>query len=115
MESFAKNVRSGARFDPTMEEGGRTKGMVQKQDEEMVEAVIETPAEANKPTAKGGFNLFQAQKGEILLENLERNVSGFLVRKEAIPFTFSKVECAHLILIVIAKFVGPKPKHRDQG
>lgn len=80
----------------------------------MLEAVIEEMAEASKQIAKDALNPFKKQVGECLLEDVERNFSGFLVRKEAVPF---KVNSGKLVAriarlkdqILIAKFVGPKP------
>lgn len=98
MATFAKKVKygGGARFDLMLEEkGGWVAGEDPKQDEEMVEAMI-----------------------EVLPTNLERNFSGLLVRKDAISFKVDPVKVnAHIALrkehLLIAKFVGTKPTLQD--
>lgn len=83
METFADKVilGGGSRFDPMLEErGGWAAGEAPKQDEDMMDVVIEVMAEASQGPAKGALNPFRAQSGEILPSNLERTFSGFLVR-----------------------------------
>lgn len=83
METFAEK----ALFDPVLEEqGGWISGEVLKQHVETT-AMFEVMAEASRHTCETGLNPFQVQSGEILPSNLERNVSDFLVRKEALHFT----------------------------
>lgn len=117
METFADKVRSGGgtRFDPMLEEkGGWISGEAPKHDEEMVDAVIGVMEEASQGPLKGDLNPFRAQSGEILPSNLERNFSGFLVRKEAVFFKVdsNKLHARIALLrneVVIAKFLGAKP------
>lgn len=117
METFAEKVKSGGgtRFDPLLEEkGGWISGEAPGQDEEMVDAVLGAMAEASNQVAKDGLNPFRAQSGEILPTNLERNVNGFLIRKDAILFTIDSQKLLKRITLlkeqlVIGKFVGPKP------
>ena len=120
-ETFAEKVRSGGgvRFDPMLEEkGGWVTGEDPKRDEEMAEAVIEVLAQASNHVHEGQLNPFREQVGEILPTNLERNFSGFLVRKGAISFKVDPMKMnARIALLkeqlVIAKFVGPKPTFQD--
>ena len=121
METFAEKVRSGGgiRFDPMLEEkGGWVAGEDPKRDEVMAEAVIEELAQASEHTHEGHFNPFREQYGEILPTNLERNFSGFLVRKDAITFKVDPLKVKERIAflkdqLLIAKFVGPKPTFQD--
>ena len=102
-----------------LEEKGRwVAGEDPKRDEEMAEAVIEVLAQASNQVHEGHFNSFREQVGEILPTNLERNFSGFLVRKEAISFKVDPVKVSARIALLkdqllIAKFVGPKPTFQD--
>lgn len=50
-------------------------------DVEMLEEVIESLTLGNKQEMEGEFNPFRKQPGEILLKDVERNYSGFLVSK----------------------------------
>ena len=89
-----------------------------KHDEDMAEAVIEVLAQASNHVHDGQLNPFKEQVGEILPTNLERNFSGFLVRKDAITFKVDpmKVNARIALLkdqLLIAKFVGPKPTFQD--
>ena len=121
METFAEKVRigGGERFDPMLEErGGWVTGEDPKRDEEMAEAVIEELAQASDHGHEGHFNPFREQVGEVLPTNLERNFSGFLVRKDAITFKVDPVKVnARIALLkeqlLIAKFVDPKPTFQD--
>ena len=123
METFAYKVRYGGgwRFDPMLEErGGWTSGEAQCHDVDMPDAVIEVLAEANKLTSKGELNPFKQQLGEILPSNMERNFSGFLMRKDAIPFKVNtqKLNARIALLkdqLLIAKFVGTKPQIQDMN
>lgn len=88
-ESFAAKVRygNGSRFDPMLEErGGWIVGEARRSDREMTDVLIEVLTEVNTRTSKDDLNPFKAQADEILPSNLERNFSGFLVRKDAISF-----------------------------
>lgn len=122
MESFAEKVRygSGLRFDPLLEErGGWIAGEAQKRHMEMADAVIEVMAEASQ-TILGDLNPFKEEYGEILPSNLEKNFSGFLMRKDAIVFKVNMDKLAARIALLkdqllIAKFVGPKPTSQDMG
>lgn len=83
----------------------------------MAEAVIEVMAEASQ-TTMGDLNPFKEQYGEILPPNLERNFSGFLMRKDAIVFKVNKEKLAARIALLkdqllLAKFVGPKPTSQE--
>jgi hypothetical protein len=121
MESFAAKVRHGneSRFDPMLEErGGWIAGEARRSDVEMTDAVIEVMAEVNTRIFKNDLNPFKAQVGEILPSNLERNFSGFLVRKDAISFKVNseKLQTRIQLLkdqLLIGKFVGPKPQIQD--
>ena len=117
MGSFASKVRYGnaPRFDPMMEErGGWIAGEARRQDVEMEDVVIEGLAAASQQIPEGNYNPFKELTGEILPSYLERNFSGFLVRKESIKF---KVNTDRLLArikvlkdqLLIGKFVGPKP------
>lgn len=89
MATFADTVRfgGGMRFDPMMEEKrGWIAGEDLERDEEMTEVVIEALAEVSQQIWEGQLNPFKKQTGEILPKNLERNFSGFLVKKDAIMF-----------------------------
>ena len=116
-----EKVRSGGgeRFDPMLEErGGWVAGEDPKRDEEMVEAVIEVLAQASDHDHEGHFNPFREQVGEVLPTNLERNFSGFLVRKDAITFKVDPMKVSARIALLkdqllIVKFVGPKPTLQD--
>lgn len=118
MESFAAKVRfgSGPRFDPMMEErGGWIAGEAHRYDSEMTDAIIEVMAEVNAQTSKDDLNPFKAQIGEILPSNLERNFSGFLMRKDAISFKVNSEELHAWVpamkeQLLLGKFVGPKPQ-----
>ena len=117
MESFAAKVRygSGPRFDPLLEEkGGWIVGEARGQDAEMAEAVIEALVEASQQISERDLNPFKEQIGEILPSNLERNFSGFLIRKDAISFKVDSGKLRARIAslkekLLIGKFVGPKP------
>ena len=119
--TLADKVRfgGGPRFDPMLEEkGGWIAGEDPKRDEEMAVAVIEALAQASQQIWEGQLNPFKEQVGEILPTNLERNFSGFLVRKDAITFKVDplKVKARIALLkeqLLIAKFVGPKPPFQD--
>ena len=121
METFAAKVWYGGepRFDPMLEErGGWVTGEGPKGDAVMTEAVIEVLAEASQQISGDHLNPFKEQAGEVLPGNMERNFSGFLVRKDAITF---KVDTgmlnARIALLkeqlLIAKFLGPKPPPQD--
>ena len=120
METFAKKIRhgSGPRFDPLLEERGRwIAGEAQKHDIEMADDVIGVMTQANQQIV-GDFNPFIEQFGEILPPNLERNFSGFFMRKDAIVFKVNPDKLAARIAILkeqllIAKFVGPKPTSQE--
>ena len=89
MESFASKMRSqiGSRFDPMLEEKeGWIPGEAQRHVVEMADAVIEVMVEASQQIQGGDLNPFKGQCSEILPVNLERNFSGFMVRKDAIKF-----------------------------
>ena len=100
------------------ERGGWVAGEGPKGDAVMSEAVIEVLAEASKQILGDQLNPFKEQAGEILPSNMERNFSGFLVRKDAITF---KVDTgmlnARIALLkeqlLIAKILGPKPTSTD--
>ena len=119
--TFAEKVTygKGSRFDPMLEEkGGWVAGEDPERDEEMVEAVIEDLAHTSNHVHEGHLTPFKEQVGEILPTNLERNSSGFLVRKDAIFFKVDPVEVSACIAflkdrLLIAKFVGPKPTLQD--
>ena len=121
METFAAKVRYGGepRFDPMLEErGGWATGEGPKGDTVMSEAVIEVLAEASKQISGDQLNPFKEQAGEILPGNMERNFSGFLVRKDAITFKVNTNMLNARIAILkeqllIAKFLGPKPTPQD--
>ena len=68
------------------ERGGWVAGEGPKGDAVMSEAVIEVLAEASNQIPGDQLNPFKEQAGEILPGNMERNFSGFLVRKDAITF-----------------------------
>lgn len=68
------------------ERGGWIAGEARRFDQEMTDVVIEVLAEVNTRTSKDHLNPFKPQAGEILPSNMERNFSGFLVRKDAISF-----------------------------
>lgn len=117
METFAEKIiyGKGTRLDPLLEEkGGWISWEAPKQDVEMADAVIEVMTEANQRTSKDVLNLFRAQSGEILPSNLEKSISGFLVKKDAVMF---KVDPQNLLAhttmmenqLVIEKIVGSKP------
>ena len=79
----------------------------------MSEAVIEVLAEASKQIQGDQLNPFKEQVGEILPGNMERNFSGFLVRKDAITFKVNTdMLNARIALLkehlLIAKILGPK-------
>lgn len=79
-----------------------------------MDATIKVMAEASQYTSEDALNSFYAHFGEILRANIERNFSGFLVRKDAIPFKLnSQKSLAWMVFLkaqlVIAKFVGHKP------
>ena len=81
---------------------------------EMAEAVIEALAEASQQISERDLNPFKEQIGEILPSNLERNFSGFLIRKDAIPFKVDSGKLRACIAslrekLLIGKYVGPKP------
>ena len=121
METFAAKVRygSGSRFDLTMEEkGGWIAGEAPKQDVEMSKAKIEVIAEASQQIMEGELNPFKEQARETLPTNLERNFSGFLVRKDPVKFKVDpqKLKARIALLkeeLLIAKFLGPKPPPQD--
>lgn len=77
----------------------------------MADVVIEVMAEANKQIVGDDLNPFEKQIDEVLPSNLERNYSGFLVKKDLI---MSKVNLEKLLALIallrdqllIAKFVG---------
>ena len=100
------------------EKGGWVAGEDQRKDEEMAEAVIEVLAQASNHDNEDHFNPFREQVGEILPTNLERNFSGFLVRKDPITYKVDPIKvCARIARLkeelLIAKFVGPKPTLQD--
>ena len=117
MESFAAKVRhgSGPRFDPLLEErGGWIAGEARGHDVEMAEAVMEALVEASQQISERDLNPFKEQIGEILPSNLERNFSGFLIRKDAISFKVDSGKLQACIArlkekLLIGKVVGPKP------
>ena len=123
METFAAKVRygTGPRCDPMMEERGRWKvGEAQQQDVAMPDAVIDLMAEANNQISKGELNPFKEQIGEVLPPNLERNFSGFLMRKDAVTFKVDtqKLNARIAMLkdqLLIAKFVGTKPPIQEMN
>ena len=123
METFAAKVRygTGPRFDPMMEERGRWKvGEAQQQDVAMPDAVIELMAEANNQISTDELNPFKEQIGEVLPPNLERNFSGFLMRKDAVKFKVDtqKLNARIAMLkeqLLIAKFVGTKPPIQEMN
>lgn len=53
---------------------------------EMADAVIGMLADASQQVDDELLNPFRAQNGEIRPTDVERNFSGFLVRKDVIPF-----------------------------
>lgn len=63
------------------------------------DAVIGVMAEANHQATKGR-NPFRAQSGETLSTNLERNVSGFLISKDAMPFTVDSQKLLKRIVLL---------------
>ena len=66
---------SGPRFDPLLKEkGGWIAGEARGQDVEIAEAVIEALVEASQQISKRDLNPFKEQIGEILPNNLERNL-----------------------------------------
>ena len=90
METFVAKVHygSGPRLDPLMEErGGWISCEAQRQDVEIIDALIEVMAKANNYISREDLNSFKEQRGEILPSNLERNVSSFLIREDAIVNT----------------------------
>lgn len=48
--------------------------------------VIEIMAKTSQGTSGNGPNPFQAQLGEILPFNVQRNTNGFVVGKDTVPF-----------------------------
>lgn len=123
MESFTEKVEYGGRihFDTMLDfKKGWISREALKHDVEMVDTVIEVMEEASQRTFKDGLTTFRAQSGEVLPSKIERNISGFLVRKDDVSF---KVESQKLFAciallqdqLVIAKFVGPKPNSRGFG
>lgn len=80
----------------------------------MENAVIQGLAKTSQQSSGGDLNSFKGQSDEILPSNLERNYSGFLVRKDAIKF---KVNIEKLLAriallkeqLLIGKFIKSKP------
>lgn len=98
MKTFVAKVHygSGPRLDPLMEErGGWISCEAQRQDVEIIDALIDVRAEANNHTSREDLNPFKEQRGEILPSNLERNVSSFLVREDAIYSRYTKTTSTH--------------------
>lgn len=120
METFAAKVRygSGPIFDQLLEErGGWIAGEAQKHDTEMADIVIEVMAAISQPIV-GDLNPFKEKVGEILPSNIERNFSGFLMRKDVVVFKVNPNKLAARIALLkdqllIAKFVGPKPTFQE--
>ena len=108
-----------ARFDPMLEErGGWVAGEGPKVDAVMSDVVIEVLAEASNQISRDLLNPFKEQVGEVLPTNLERNISGFLVRKDVVFFKVDSQKLnARIALLkeqlLIAKFLGPKPTLQD--
>lgn len=109
----------GQRFDPMLaEKGGWVAGKDPKRDVEMAETVFEVLVEASNHVHEGHLNPFKEQIGDLFPTNLERNFSGFLVRKDAIIFKVDLMKVSARIALLkeqllIAKFVGPKPTLQD--
>lgn len=81
-------------------------------DTKMLDVVIGVMAKANQQIKGEELNSFKDKIGEILSSNLERNFSGFFVRKYVILFGVNSQKfLAHIVVLkkhlVIAKFVGP--------
>lgn len=96
------------------EKGGWIFGEVPTSYEEMMDVKIENMAQGSKLEAEGKLNSFREQPSEILPKDVERNHSGFLVRKNAISFKVDDLKLGNHITflkdqILIAKFMGPKP------
>ena len=122
MELFTTKFcnRSISRVDLMMEErGGWIVGEAHKHDTKMLDVVIGVMAKANQQIKGEELNSFKDKIGEILSSNLERNFSGFFVRKYVILFGVNSQKfLAHVVVLkkhlVIAKFVGPNdPQHND--
>lgn len=100
METFASKARNGGGpiFDPLMEEKG---GWISREapvlNEVMMEAMIENLAQRSQQKTEGKLNPFRAQPGEILPKDVERNYSGFLVRKNVISFKVDSVKLVNCI------------------
>lgn len=89
MEIFVTKLRfeGGIHSDPMLEEkGGVDSGETWRHDTKMEDVVMRVIVKASQQALDNALNPFGAKIGEILLNNFERNFSGFLVRKDAIPF-----------------------------
>lgn len=71
----------------------------------MVDAVIKVMAEANQCKYENGLNPFRAQSCAILPLDVQRNFSGFLVRKKVIPFTTNSPKLLMCITLLKDQFV----------
>lgn len=103
METFAAKVKYGGetRFDPLLEERwGWIAGETCMQDSEIMEVVLENMAQVSEKTADEAPNPFKEQLGEILLADVERNYSGFLVREKAISFKVNSEKLVACIAIL---------------
>lgn len=111
METFASKVRceSGSRFNPMLEEdrGWLARGKL-GHDIEAMEGVIEAMAKGSNQTMEKELNPFKEKHGEILPKDIERNFSGFLIRKIVVPF---KIDSVKLIArIALLKDMDPNSK-----
>ena len=89
-------------------------GEAPKHDVEMADAVIEVIAKASQTGFEDDLNPIWAQSGEKLPLDVERNFSGFLVKKEVVTFKIDSQKLLKHIVnlkdqLVITKLVGPKP------
>lgn len=115
MKFFASKVRneSGMRFDLVVDRKGEWISG-ECLDIEMSQTMIGIMDEANQGALNNALMPFRAQISEILPLNVENNFSGFLIRKDMVPFKVNSQKLiAHINLLkdqlLIAKFVGPKP------
>lgn len=79
----------------------------------MSKVVIEVIAKA-KHTSEEDINMLEGHTCGILSSNVERNFSGFLVKKDIVTYKIGSQTLLALIALLkdqllLAKFVGPKP------
>ena len=103
MELFTTKFcnRSISRVDLMMEErGGWIVGEAHKHDTKMLDVVIGVMAKANQQIKGEELNSFKDKIGEIVSSNLERNFSGFFVRKYVILFKVNSQKLlAHIVVL----------------